>query len=60
MAQIIIPAHDGEVLTCDWSKYDQVSLDGVIDCLDRIHVKPETIMGRVLVQCSCVKQNKYD
>lgn len=25
MAQVVIPAHQAEVLTCDWSKYDQVS-----------------------------------
>ena len=25
MAQVIIPAHSSEVLSCDWSKYDQVS-----------------------------------
>ncbi len=24
MAQMVIPAHQAEVLTCDWSKYDQV------------------------------------
>ena len=22
--QIVIPAHNAEILTCDWSKYDQV------------------------------------
>jgi len=33
MAQIVIPAHEGEVLTCDWCKYDQNLLaTGSVDC----------------------------
>lgn len=26
MAQIVIPAHEGEILSCDWSRYDRVCI----------------------------------
>lgn len=31
--QIVIPAHNAEILTCDWSKYDQNTIfTGSVDC----------------------------
>ena len=31
MAQMVIPAHNSEIITCDWSKYDQVREERTIE-----------------------------